>query len=314
MDYLLATIGLVALIAGGDFLVRGAVAIANRAHVSPLLIGLTVVALGTSAPELVVSIDAAVLKGLPELTLGNAVGSNIANVLLVLGIPALIYPMTCSGGNATRDTLVMIGATVIFIGFCFMGVITFWMGVILVLMLAAYMLYSAHEARKNPALVEEELAELEASSLTERGPALSIACVVGGIIGLVVGADLLVDGAVNIARDLGVSEATIGLTLIAIGTSLPELATSVAAALRRHCDVAIGNVIGSNMFNLLGIVGITALLVPIPVEREFLTLNLWVMLGASVALLPFVMGGRDIGRVAGVIFTGLYVGYLWYLL
>ena len=314
MDYLLATVGLIALIAGGDFLVRGAVAIANRAHVSPLLIGLTVVAFGTSAPELVVSIDAAVLKGLPELTLGNAVGSNIANVLLVLGIPALIYPMTCSGGNAARDTLVMIGATVIFIGFCFMGVITFWMGVILVLMLAAYMLYSAHEARQNPALVEEELAELDMPSLANRSLGMSIGFVVGGIIGLVVGADLLVDGAVNIARALGVSEATIGLTLIAIGTSLPELATSVAAALRRHCDVAIGNVIGSNMFNLLGIVGITALLVPIPVDDDFLTLNLWVMLAAAVVLLPVVLFGKAIGRGAGIVFTAAYVGYLWYLL
>ncbi|MDA0339406.1 MAG: calcium/sodium antiporter [Proteobacteria bacterium] len=313
MDYLLAALGLVFLIAGGDVLVRGAVALAIRARVSPLLIGLTVVAVGTSAPELVVSLDAA-LGGIPQLGLGNAVGSNIANILLVLGVPAIIYPMLCSAQSVSRDTLVMILATILFVLVCLTGAINQWEGVLLIVFLASYMLYSAREARKYPELIEEEVAEFENPALTKRRPIVSFALIAGGIILLVLGAHMLVEGSVSIARDMGVSEATIGLTMVALGTSLPELATSIAAALQKQCDVVIGNVIGSNMFNLLGVIGVTSLITPIPVDQEFLSLSLWVMLGSAFLLLPFGVFKISISRPIGVLLTATYVGYVAYVL
>ena len=314
MDYLLAALGLVLLIAGGDVLVRGAVALAIRARVSPLVIGLTVVAIGTSAPELVVSLDAAILEGVPELALGNAVGSNIANVLLVLGVPAIIYPMVCSAESVGRDTLAMVLATIVFILLCLTGSINQWEGVLLITFLAGYMTYSAREARKHPELIVEEIAEFENPALTKKRPIVALSLIAGGILGLVLGAHMLVSGSVSIARDMGVSEATIGLTMVAIGTSLPELATSIAAALQKHCDVAIGNVIGSNMFNLLGVIGVTSLITPIPVDQEFLSLSLWVMLGSALLLLPFGVFRIPISRPIGVVLTASYAAYIAYVL
>ncbi len=314
MDYLWAGLGLISLIAGGDILVRGSVSVARHMRVSPLLIGLTVVAFGTSAPELVVSIDAAAFEGVPELSLGNAVGSNIANVLLVLGVPALIYPMTCSAKAVGRDTMAMIVTTLIFVLLCLTGQIGFLSGAFLFLMLVGYLGYSAHQSRTDPSRLAEELEEIESQALASKSKWVAAGFVVAGLVALVVGAELLVGGAVNIARDLGVSEATIGLTMIAIGTSLPELATSVAAALRRNCDVALGNVIGSNMFNLLGVIGVTAMIVPIPVGQDFLNLNLWVMVASALLLIPVAIFRIPIGRTMGILFTVSYVAYIVYLL
>jgi len=181
------------------------------------------------------------------------------------------------------------------------------------LMLAGYMGYSAHEARLDPQRIAEELEEIESQSLASQPKAVAIGFIIGGLAGLIVGADLLVTGAVNIARDLGVSEAAIGLTMIALGTSLPELATSIAAAIRQNCDVAIGNVIGSNMFNILGVIGITSLVAPIPVTEDFIDVNLWVMLGAALLLIPFCMFRIPISRIYGIGFTAAYLIYIAYV-
>lgn len=313
MDYLLAVIGLCILVAGGDMLVRGAVATATRLGVPKMVLGLTVVALGTSAPELVVSLDAALLKNSPELALGNAVGSNIANVLLVIGLPAALFSMTCTAKSITRDTLAMLLSSGFFILLCFMGILGFWSGLILIIMLAAYLTHAARAERQEPGLIAEELAEYEARADDILSLPAAGAYMVVGLSGLLFGAHFLVTGAIEVAHSLGVSNATIGLSMVAIGTSLPELATAVMAILRKHSDVAIGNVIGSNMFNLLGIMGITAMTIDIPVGEKFLHTHLWVMLGSSLLLLPLCFFTATIGRIGGVLFLGLYVGYMAWL-
>lgn len=314
MDYMMAAAGLLMLVFGGDILVRGSVALALRLNISPLVIGLTVVAFGTSAPELVVSLDAAVLNQTPGLALGNVVGSNIANVLLVLGMPALLCTISSPESPLTRDALVMVGATALFIALCMTGTLTFWGGLILFSILVATMTYSARAARDDPTIIDEELEELDAEQLSHQSLSKSVVLVIGGLIGLALGAHLLVEGAISVARTWGLSEAVIGLTMVAIGTSLPELATVIAAAMRHHCDVAIGNVIGSNLFNLLGIMGITAMVTDIPVPASFLTMDLWIMFGTTLILMPIAILRAPINRVTGGVFLSAYTGYIIWVL
>jgi cation:H+ antiporter len=308
-EFALAGLGLVILLFAGDVLVKGAVNLSLRLGIPALIVSLTIVAFGTSAPELLISIKS-ILDGVPGLAMGNVVGSNTANILLVLGVPAII-----SGLHAASDTrrtyVMMIAGTVLFIALAFVGPFTWWHGLIL-LSLLAYVLFDAarsaqaHRAEANGAPVDDDLEEADPDMPWWRiGLYLLL-----GLIGLPLGADLLVDSSVAIATEYGVSETVIGLTLVAIGTSLPELATTVMAAIRKHADVALGNVIGSNMFNLLAIIGITTLVGPIPVDREFLQFDLWVMLGASLLLFPFVFLRQDIGRLWGVALTVLYVLYI----
>lgn len=314
MDYILAGIGLFILVGGGDVLVRGAAAAASRLNVPSMVIGLTVVAFGTSAPELVVSLDAAVIKNSPELALGNAVGSNIANVLLVIGLPAALFSVTCVAESITRDTMAMIFSTAIFIMLCFIGPLGFWSGALLIVLLAAYLTHAAREARNQTGLIADELAELEARLESIPSLIVATAYMVVGLAGLMFGAHFLVSGCMGIARSWGVSDATIGLTVVAFGTSLPELATAMAAMFRRQADVAIGNVIGSNMFNLLAILGITSMVVEIPIGDQFFNVNFWVMLGSSLLLIPLCFFKATIGRLSGVLFLSAYVGYIAWLL
>lgn len=314
MDYILAVVGLFILVGGGDVLVRGAAAAASRLNVPSMVIGLTVVAFGTSAPELVVSIDAAVIKNAPELALGNAVGSNIANVLLVIGLPAALFSVTCVAESITRDTMAMIFSTVVFILLCFIGPLGFWSGVLLLVMLTAYLTHAAREARNHTGLIAEELAELESKLENIPSTLVATAYIVVGLAGLMFGAHFLVSGCMGIARSWGVSDATIGLTVVAFGTSLPELATSLAAMFRRQADVAIGNVIGSNMFNLLAILGITSMITEIPIGDQFFNVNFWVMLGSSLLLIPLCFFKATIGRLSGVFFLTAYAGYIAWLL
>ena len=307
MDWLLVAAGLVLLVFAGDALVKGAVNLALRLGIPALIVSLTVVAFGTSAPELLVSVDA-ILKGTPGIALGNVVGSNVANVLLVLGIPALITTLHASGGADTRSSfLQMMAATLLFMALAFTGVLSWWAGLVLLAALAAMLLHAARAAHKhrNGGVAEEEV---EGADPRMRSWKIA-AYLVAGLVGLPVGADLLVTGAVSIAETFGISDTAIGLTLVAIGTSLPELATTVMAAIRREADVAMGNVIGSNMFNLLGIIGVASLVGPIPVGGDVLGFDLWVMLAASLLLVPFVYWGRDVTRGWGVALTALYVGY-----
>ena len=315
MPWILSTLGLVILLLAGDALVKGAVNLSLRVGIPALIVSLTIVAFGTSAPELLISINA-VLDNKPGLALGNVVGSNTANILLVLGVPALMSVLHTSTCNTRKTYVFMLMGSVLFIGLAFLGEFTLVSGLILLAALS-YVLtdafLEANRHRRRTAAVAlaggEDGDDVEGADPDM--PWWQIIVFLGlGLVGLPLGADLLVDNASIIARQYGVSDSVIGLTLVALGTSLPELATTVMAALRRQADVALGNVIGSNMFNLLAIIGITALVGPIPVDPEFLRFDLWVMLGASLLIVPFVFFKQDIGRVWGVALTGLYVAYV----
>lgn len=311
MDFLLAGLGLAILLLAGDALVKGAVNLSLRIGVPALLVSLTVVAFGTSAPELLIAIKA-VLAGAPGIALGNVVGSNTANILLVLGIPALISGLQTSHSHVGGSYAVMMGVSLLFIALAFTGTFVFWHGLLLLAALATILTLQFREAKAHRAAARA-LEEPEGADPSLPWWRISLLLVLG-LVGLPLGADLLVDSGVSIARRFGLSETVIGLTLIALGTSLPELATTVAAAIRRNADVALGNVLGSNMFNLAGIMGVTALVAPVPVDRSFLTVDLWVMLASSLVLLPFVIRRFDMGRPVGVVFTVLYCVYVAFLL
>ena len=311
--YLFAIAGLALLLVGGEVLVRGAVSMAEKFRVPPLVIGLTVVAFGTSSPELMVSINAA-LSGVPTMAVGNVVGSNIANILLVLGLPALIYPIACNVANIDRDAGIMLVVSVMFVGLCWTGNIVMWHGIIMVLLLLGYLTWSYLNAARGGASEADELSETEAAAVDKHNLPLALLFIVGGIAGLVFGSDLLIDGATAIAKSFGVSDAVIGLTLIAVGTSLPELATSIIAAFKKHSEIALGNVVGSNLFNILAILGITAVVHDLPVPPEFLSYDLWVMLAASAFLTFFAFRHLSINRLFGAILLLAYSGYIFSLL
>ena len=315
MDWLLAALGLVILLLAGDSLVRGAVNLALRMGIPALIVSLTIVAFGTSAPELLIAIKA-VFEGAPDIAMGNVVGSNTANILMVLGFPALLAAMHTSECDTRKNYLYMIASSVLFIGLAFRGVFDAFAGLVLLAALAAVLADSVlhasrhrREARAAAALEDDVLEDLEGAD-----PELPwwkiVVFLVLGLVGLPLCADILVNSAVNIAREFGVTETVIGLTLVALGTSLPELATTVMAALRRQADVALGNVIGSNMFNLLAIIGLTSLFGDIPVDDQFLRFDLWVMLASSLLLVPCVFFKQDITRIWGIVLVALYVSYI----
>ena len=315
VDIGLAALGLVILLLAGDALVKGAVNLALRLGVPALLVSLTIVAFGTSAPELLISINA-VLDDAAGIAIGNVVGSNIANILMVLGIPALFAGLNTGACDTQKTYLQMLAATALFVALAFFGPVTWVHGLILLAGLSYVLWDAAMEARAHRAeaageSTEDSDDEEEVEGADPSIPSWKIALfLVLGLIGLPLGANLLVDSAVSIARALNVSDTVIGLTLIAIGTSLPELATTVMAAIRKQAEVALGNVIGSNIFNLLAIIGLTSLVGPIPVPREILQFDLWIMVGTSLILLPFVFRNLDMGRWVGAGLTALYVIYL----
>ena len=315
MPWALSGLGLLILLLAGDSLVKGAVNLSLRLGVPALIVSLTIVAFGTSAPELLIAIQA-VLEDAPGIALGNVVGSNTANILMVLGIPALLATMHTSECETRKTYNFMIAASLLFVALAFRGVFD-WIAAVVLLAALAFVLYDAacqasgHRAACAAGTQEQE--EIEGVDPDLPWWRISVFLVLG-LIGLPLGADLLVDNATIIAKTYGVSDTIIGLTLVAIGTSLPELATTVMAALRRQADVALGNVIGSNMFNLLAIIGIASLVGPIPVDPEFLAFDLWVMLGASILLFPFVFLRWDLTKMWGVVLTGLYLVYLAVLL
>lgn len=301
--------GLVLLLVGGDLLVRGAVGVARRFNVSPLLIGLTLVGFGTSTPELVTSLQAAAI-GSPGIAVGNVVGSNIANILLILGIAALVRPMQVEPAALKRDGGMLVLATIACAAAILAGALSPLAGGLFVAALVGYVVYTYLRERRQPdASAEMHTHEAEAVSPPANLP-LSAALTVAGLAATIFGARLLVDGSVGLARGFGISETVIGLTIVAVGTSLPELVTSVMAAWRRQGDVALGNVIGSNIYNVLGILGITALVLPIPIPPEIARFDLWVMIGATALLLLFAATGRRLSRLEGLVLAGLYAAYL----
>lgn len=309
VDFLKLFGGFVYLLMGGDLLVRGALGLARESNIPPMIVGMTVVAMGTSAPELMVSSFSA-LSGYPGIAIGNVVGSNIANVLLVIGVPVLIHPIVCDQEGLPKQTSLMIGVSLLFIVMCVFEPISFLEGLLLVAILISFLIMTTRGSAVMPGLddAEEELERVLGLPSTKFAISLFI---VLGIIALPAGADLVVEGAAGLAASWGVSEAVIGLSLIALATSLPELSTTVLAALHKSSDVAIGNVVGSNLFNILAILGITAMLVDVPVEDTFLQFDLWVMFAASVLLWIFVLARATIGKVSGILFLVAYVSYMY---
>ncbi|MGQ9368213.1 calcium/sodium antiporter [Azospirillum sp. ST 5-10] len=295
--------GLVLLLVGGEALVKGSVGVATRLGVSPLLIGLTLVGFGTSTPELVTSLRAAQL-GAPGIAIGNVVGSNIANVLLILGMAALLLPMATSKDAFRRDGTVLMGASMLLLPVALLGVVDRWVGLLFLVLLFAYTVHTYRSERRPDAGVPGDAPA--AGMPVWLGGAIALA----GIAAVVFGADLLVGAAMVLARAAGVSETVIGLTLVAVGTSLPELATSVMAALRRQSDVAFGNIVGSNIFNILGILGVTAAVSPIPVPPEIAGFDIWAMLAAALLLVGFAVTGWRISRWEGAAFLAAYLAYV----
>lgn len=309
MIWLELAFGLALLLIGGEVLVRGSVGAAMKLGVSPLMIGLTLVGFGTSTPELVASLEAALI-GSPGIAVGNIVGSNIANILLILGISAIILPLATSQKALGRDGTALIAASLLLLAATLTGHLGRFSGLVLIALLAAYTLYAYRAERKSGPAAEtppSEIAGAPSGQMTLRAGLLLAAA---GIAGVVWGASLLVGTSIEIARAAGLSETVIGLTLVAVGTSLPELATSVMATVRRQGDVAFGNIVGSNIFNILGIGGVTAVVAPIEIPAQIGTVDIWVMLGAAVLLVLFSITNWRISRGEGVIFLALYALYL----
>lgn len=301
--------GVVWLLMGGDILIRGAIALSRKADVSPLVVGLTVVAFGTSAPELVVSLRAA-FAGYADLSIANVVGSNVANVLLVIGLPAIIYPMACDQPGVKGDSAYMLGVSALFAGLCVFGPLDRVDGLVLLGALGLFF-YRAYRASGLDRAWEDESQEWERALGLPHTTAMILLFLVLGALALPLGAELLVRGAVSIAEALGVSSAVIGLTIVAAGTSLPELATTLVAALKREADLAVGNIVGSNVMNLAAIMGITAVVSPerIPIPTGFLSLSLPVMLAAAAILTFVIFRTGVVGRGLGLL---LFAGYAVY--
>ncbi|MCL2915308.1 calcium/sodium antiporter [Shewanella corallii] len=295
--------GFLILTFGAEALVRGASAVALRLGIAPLVIGLTIVAFGTSAPELAVSLKSA-LAGNSGIALGNVIGSNIANIGLILALTALIRPIKVQSQMVKRDIPLMIAASVLFWFMLFDGELSFVDGLILVIALISYLVFSYISSKNSDEEIDVDT--------TPQNPLLSTVLIVVGICMLVGGGILFVDGAVDLAKAFGVSEVVIGLTIVAIGTSMPELVTSVVAALKGESDIAIGNVVGSNLFNILAILGITSLIQPVS-SAGLQSFDFAVMLALAVVLLPFAWTGLRIGRREGGVLLAAYLAYISYL-
>jgi cation:H+ antiporter len=308
--------GLAVLIGGGELLVRGASAVAAAARVSPLVIGLTVVAFGTSAPELAVSIQSAA-KGQGNIAMGNVVGSNIANVLLILGLSATVSPLFVASQLIRLDVPLMIGASFLMLVLGWDHVLGVIDGVILVSILATYVFWTIRNSRAEPKRVQREFEEIVPPIRRGRWHIIKQLAIIGlGLALLIVGAKWLVSGAVDLARLFKVSELVIGLTIVAIGTSMPEIVTSLMAGLRGQRDIAVGNAIGSNLFNILAVLGLASIFSPsgIPVESAALRFDIPVMIAVAVACLPIFFTGHMIARWEGVLFLAYYLAYTSYLL
>lgn len=304
-------VGLVLLTLGGETLVRGALAAARRLGVSPLLAGLVIVGFGTSAPELVVSLQATFANE-PEIAVGNVVGSNIANILLILGISALIMPLMINPKSLRRDGLTMLFATLLFMGLASFGGLGRLEGILMLAILAAYLVWAYRTEREDITSPEAQLHQ-EIAHEAEPAPMsvpMTLLAIIGGLAMLILGANRFLLGAIGLGESLGVPEAIIGLTVVAVGTSLPELAVSIVAAVRKQADVAVGNIIGSNIFNILCILGITATISPLPLQGRLLEIDQFVMLAAAAVLLLFLYFGLQLSRVKGALLLAGYVAYI----
>lgn len=310
--------GLALLVVGANTLVRGASRLALSFGISPLVVGLTIVAFGTSAPEVAVSVGA-VLDGKTDIAIGNVVGSNILNVLFILGISALIAPLVVNIQLIRQEVPIMLGASLLLLAFTFDGKLAFAEGGLLFALLVAYTGFLVVQSRRETQAAKDEFAEEfepARAGAWDSHWAAQIGLIIVGLAALVFGSDYLVQASVNFARALGVSDLVIGLTIVAAGTSMPEVATSIMAAIKGERDIAVGNVVGSNTFNILGCLGLSSLVsgdMGLVVAPSVLSFDIWVMLAVALACLPVFITGREIARWEGGIFVGYYVAYVAYL-
>jgi cation:H+ antiporter len=310
-DIFLVVIGLTILIAGGEFLVKGAVGIAAKARLSTLVIGMTVVSFGTSAPELLVSLKAAFLEK-PEITIGNVIGSNIANLALVLGLTAVIFPIPVSRNSIQFDWPMMMLSGVLFFLFALDGVIVWWEGLIMLSLLIAFLTYLITSSRKsNKQLKEAEISPNEIIKKINIGK--QFLWLIIGCVGLYFGAVWLIDGASSLGAKLGLSDHVIAITIVAFGTSVPELATSIIAAYKQEMDISVGNLIGSNIFNIMAVLGITALIYPIAINEAVVYWDMLWMLAIFIVVFPMMLIGAKIGRISGAILLTAYCTYIFML-
>lgn len=311
LDVVMLIVGLFVLILGGDFLVRGASSIALRSHISPLVVGLTIVAFGTSAPELLISIKAA-LVGSPDMTMGNVVGSNICNLALVLGVTALIGNIKVQQDSIKIDWPVTMGSSLLLYLVVRSGesIINTYEGITFIGLLLTYTIFIIRKSRKETKALRSVEAELDvpdsSSSLTR-----DLLYIAGGCLGLYFGADWFVGGAQKLASALGVSERVIGITVLALGTSLPELVTAIVASVKKETDLALGNLMGSNIFNILSILGITSIIKDIHVSEQIISHDMTVMIGLTLLILPLMLYKRTMGKPAGALLLLVYLVYTY---
>ncbi|MBS3935069.1 MAG: calcium/sodium antiporter [Sulfuritalea sp.] len=315
---LMFLLGLAALVAGAELLVRGAGRLALSLGITPLVVGLTVVAFGTSAPEMAVSIDA-VMVGNDDIAVGNVVGSNIANILVILGISALITPLLVHEQIIRQEIPIMIGVSLLLIVMAMDGNLGMIEGIVLFALLVVYTAFLVIQSRRANRATQEEFSHEFPTAQASRWDAhwsVQGLLIVAGLGLLVLGADWLVDASVATARIFGISDLVIGLTIVAVGTSMPEIATSLVAAIRGERDIAVGNVVGSNIFNILGCLGLSAAISGdgIVVSEAARNFDVWVMLAVALVCLPIALTGREIARWEGALFIGYYAAYVTYLI
>lgn len=311
IDILMILGGLVLLFFGGEGLIKGAVSLARNFGLSKLLVSAVVVGFGTSMPEMTVSVSAA-LKGASDIAIGNIVGSNIANILLIIGVAAILCPIFVAGSAVKRDTFIVLGTSLALCGLAMIGMIGFLAGFLMFTALIGYIFWSYMQDKKSGAETAAHIEE-DIEGEPQLSPVKAGVFALAGLVLLVGGAYILVEGAVSIARGFGISEAVIGLTIVAVGTSLPELATAVVAAYRKHSDVIIGNILGSNIFNILAILGITAMISPIPIDVQIASYDVWIMLGVAILLSIYLLRGITIGRISGIAMLLAYCAYTAWL-
>ena len=305
--FILTFLALIFLLISGDLLVKGAVGVAERLGVPKLIVGLTIVAFGTSAPELVISVRA-VLDGVSGLAIGNVIGSNIANVLLVLGLPAVIFGLPLMECESRRAYIIMLVSTLLFLAICFFWELNRSSGAVLIILFLIVILDSIISTQKHfakPKLLINDKKVVDRDVLSKQ-----ILVLILGLVGLLLSANLFVDNAIHIANGFGVSEVVVGLTLVAIGTSLPELSTMIMAIIRREKEMALGNIIGSNLFNLLAIIGISSVIGNITIPSELLQFDLWLMAFSAVLLAPMIFKPIKLNRIWGLLFLSIYLAYL----
>ena len=303
IDVFWLVLGLAILILSGDYLVKGAVGIAEKFKISPLVIGMTVVSFGTSAPELFVSVKAA-MGGSPDLAIGNVIGSNIANIALVLSITILIFPILVDRNSKIIDWPMMMFSSILFYVFSLDGIISSLEGGILFVLLIIFTVLLIRNSRKLNLDLDDDI------DGTPSNMPLTLFFLIGGLIGLKFGADWFVDGAKGVAKGFGMSDKVIGVTIVAFGTSVPELVASGVAAFRHQTDISLGNLVGSNIFNIMIVIGITAMIMPIKVADSVMKFDMYWMLGISLALYPMMFIGKKMGRIHGIILLSAYLTFI----